>query len=160
MTREPMSRSSRAQLLLRLSQRNRRLRGLTRQSSMPTRLPDLLQLTLRTARLAPSRIIRPSNERREPGRGGGLQCVGVVSFGRPMAADQYRQRAFEAQQCAAQATDSSVKHGWQLLVQRWLALAEQVDRFERRYGSPVATDPVPYRSEAVVAAAVPTTSPT
>ena len=56
-----------------------------------------------------------------------------------MAADEYRQRAFEAQQCAAQATESSVKHGWQLLVRQWLALAEHVDRFERRYGSLVAT---------------------
>jgi hypothetical protein len=92
--------------------------------------------------------------------GGTGQGVGVVSLGQPMAADQYRQRAFEAQQCAAQATEPSVKHGWQLLVQQWLALAEQADRFERRYGSLVATDPVPYRSEAVVAAAVPATSPT
>jgi hypothetical protein len=76
-----------------------------------------------------------------------------------MPADQYRQRAFEAQQCAAQAIEPSVKHGWQLLVQQWLVLAEQVDRFERRYGSLVATDPAAYRSEVIVTAAVPATGP-
>src|SRR5262245_1671023 len=138
MTPDQMTGSSRAGL----PQRNRRLRSLTRQSSTPTRLkrPAPLQLTLRPARLAPSRIIRSSNEGREPCRGSGLQAF-AVSLGRPMAADHYRQRAFEAQQCAAQATESSVKHGWQLLVRHWLALAEHVDRFEQRYGSLVATDP-------------------
>ena len=71
--------------------------------------------------------------------GGSGQGVGVVPLAGPMAADHYRQRAFEAQKCAAQATEPCVKHGWQLLVHQWLALAEQVDRFERRYGSLVAT---------------------
>jgi DNA polymerase-4 len=41
----------------------------------------------------------------------GLDCVETDPLGRPVAADQYRRRAFEAQQRVARASDSSVKAG-------------------------------------------------
>jgi hypothetical protein len=33
------------------------------------------------------------------------------------------------------ATDPLIKDGWQLLGREWLALAEQIEWIERRYGS-------------------------
>jgi len=67
-----------------------------------------------------------------------------------MAADQYRRRAFEARQRAAQASDSSIKAGWERVAHEWLALAEQVELFEGRYGKHVPAEPVPHPSQAVV----------
>jgi hypothetical protein len=64
-----------------------------------------------------------------------------------MAADQYRQRAFEAQQHGVQASDSSIKTRWERVAHEWLALAEQVEMFERRYGKPISTEVVPYQSQ-------------
>jgi hypothetical protein len=58
-----------------------------------------------------------------------------------MAADQYRRRAFEARQRAAQASDSSIKAGWERVAHEWLALAEQVELFEGRYGKHVPAEP-------------------
>jgi hypothetical protein len=52
-----------------------------------------------------------------------------------MTADEYRRKGFEAQRQAALATNPLVKDGSQLLGQEWLALAEQVEWIERRYGS-------------------------
>jgi len=53
-----------------------------------------------------------------------------------MAADQYRRRASEDHQRGAQASDSSIKAGWERVAHEWLALAEQVELFEWRYGNP------------------------
>ena len=52
-----------------------------------------------------------------------------------MTADEYRRKGFEAQRQAALATDPLIKDGWQLLGREWLALAEQIEWIERRYGS-------------------------
>jgi hypothetical protein len=67
--------------------------------------------------------------------GGSGQGVGVVSLGQPMAADQYRQRAFEAQQCATQATEPSVKHvcnNGSPLPNRWIDLSGATARSSLR----------------------------
>jgi hypothetical protein len=66
-----------------------------------------------------------------------------------MAADQYRQRAFEAQQRGEQASDSSIKAGWERVAHEWLALAEQVESFEWRYGNPVPPEAVSDPSQIV-----------
>jgi hypothetical protein len=53
-----------------------------------------------------------------------------------MTADEYRRLAFEAQNQAARATDPVMKAGFDRIVQHWLALAEQVEWLDQRYGSP------------------------
>ena len=58
-----------------------------------------------------------------------------------MAADEYRQRAFEAQQRGAQASEPCIKAIWERVAHEWLALAGQVELFGRRYGSPDPADP-------------------
>jgi hypothetical protein len=57
-----------------------------------------------------------------------------------MAADQYRRRAFEAQRRAAQASDPTVMSDLQLLAREWLALAEELEWLERRYGPLVVAE--------------------
>ena len=52
-----------------------------------------------------------------------------------MTADEYR-LAFEAQNRAARATDPVMKAGFDRIAQHWLALAEQVEWLDQRYGSP------------------------
>jgi hypothetical protein len=47
-----------------------------------------------------------------------------------MSADQYRRRAFEARQGGTQASDSSIKAGWERVAHEWLALADQVELFD------------------------------
>jgi hypothetical protein len=70
-------------------------------------------------------------------------------MGRPMAADQYRRRAFEARQRGATASDSSVKAGWERVAHEWLALADQVELFAQRYGKPVSAEADPHQSQIV-----------
>ena len=67
-----------------------------------------------------------------------------------MSADQYRRRASEAHQRGERVLDLSVKAGWERLAHEWLALAEQVELFEWRYGNPDPAEPVPHPSQAVV----------
>jgi hypothetical protein len=66
-----------------------------------------------------------------------------------VAADEYRRRASEAHQRGEQVLDLSVKAGWERLAHEWLALAEQVELFECRYGNPDPAEPVPRPSQAV-----------
>jgi hypothetical protein len=47
---------------------------------------------------------------------------------------RYARFGFEAQNCAASAVEPSLKEGFALLAQGWLALADQVDWVERRCG--------------------------
>jgi hypothetical protein len=47
---------------------------------------------------------------------------------------RYSRFGFEAQNRAASAVEPSLKEGFALLAQGWLALADQVDWVERRYG--------------------------
>jgi hypothetical protein len=48
-------------------------------------------------------------------------------------ADHYRRLSLNAQMRAAQATDHSIKDGFEQLAQGWQALAEQAEWLERRY---------------------------
>jgi hypothetical protein len=57
-----------------------------------------------------------------------------------MRAELYRRRAFEAQREAAQAPDETIKSRLDLLAQEWLALADQVEWLEQRYGPSIAAD--------------------
>jgi hypothetical protein len=66
-----------------------------------------------------------------------------------MAADQYRHRAFEARQRGAQASDSSIKVGWERVAHEWLALADQVEFFHRRYGKLDSAEAIPHPSQIV-----------
>jgi hypothetical protein len=66
-----------------------------------------------------------------------------------MAADQYRRRAFEARQRGAQAFDSSIKAGWERVAHEWLALADQVELFHRRYGKLDSAEAIPHPSQIV-----------
>jgi hypothetical protein len=66
-----------------------------------------------------------------------------------MAADQYRRRAFEARQRGAQASDSSIKAGWERVAHEWLALADQVELFHRRYGKLDSAEAIPHPSQIV-----------
>jgi hypothetical protein len=62
-------------------------------------------------------------------------CVGIRFPGAFMTADEYRRLAFEAQNQAARATDPIMKAGFERVAQHWLALAEQVEWMDRRFGS-------------------------
>jgi hypothetical protein len=48
--------------------------------------------------------------------------------------DRYARFGFEAQRRAAAAVEPSLREGFALLAQGWLALADQVDWVERRCG--------------------------
>ena len=48
--------------------------------------------------------------------------------------DRYARFGFEAQRRSASAGEASLKEGFALLAQGWLALADQVDWVERRCG--------------------------
>jgi hypothetical protein len=72
------------------------------------------------------------------------------SVGRPMTPDRCRQRAFEAQRRATLATDPIAKADFRQLAQEWLALAEQTEWLEQRYGPEVYADFLRSRSEPVV----------
>jgi hypothetical protein len=55
-----------------------------------------------------------------------------------MTADEYRRQAFEAQRQGACAANASFKASFEQIAQHWLALAEQTEWLERRYGPPVS----------------------
>lgn len=78
-----------------------------------------------------------------------LDQVHLSTLGRPMPADQYRRQSSEAHQRGERTPDLSVKAGWERLAHEWLALAEQVELFERRYGNPDPAVPIPHPSQAV-----------
>ena len=67
-----------------------------------------------------------------------------------MAASDHRRRAFEAQQRAAQASEPSIKADLTLIAAHWLAIAEQEEMFERRYGPLLSAEIASLRSEPVV----------
>jgi hypothetical protein len=60
-----------------------------------------------------------------------------------------RRRAFEARQRGAQAFDSSIKAGWERVAHEWLALADQVELFHRRYGKLDSAEAIPHPSQIV-----------
>jgi hypothetical protein len=66
-----------------------------------------------------------------------------------MTSDEYRRHAFDAQNQAAGATDPIMKAGFERVAQCWLALAEQVEWMDRRYGasSPAVQAPETRASE-------------
>jgi hypothetical protein len=49
-----------------------------------------------------------------------------------LRADRYRQRAAEAKDRAAQTKEPSIKSAFEDVAAGWVALAEQVERIERR----------------------------
>ena len=55
-----------------------------------------------------------------------------------MTVAELRRQAFEAQQRAAAAADAFVKAEFDRLAQQWLALADQAEWLEQRYGSAVS----------------------
>ena len=55
-----------------------------------------------------------------------------------MTADEYRRLALEAQNQAARAADPVMKAGFERIAQHWLALADQVQWQDQRYGSLVS----------------------
>ena len=57
-----------------------------------------------------------------------------------MTVAELRRRAFEAQRRAATAADAFVKAEFDRLAQQWLALAEQAEWLEQRYGSAVSAE--------------------
>jgi len=57
-----------------------------------------------------------------------------------MTAAELRRQAFEAQRQAAAAADAFVKAEFDRLAQQWMALAEQAEWLEQRYGSAVSTE--------------------
>jgi len=57
-----------------------------------------------------------------------------------MTVAELRRQAFEAQRRAAAAADAFVKAEFDRLAQQWLALAEQAEWLEQRYGSAVSAE--------------------
>jgi len=57
-----------------------------------------------------------------------------------MTVAELRRQAFEAQRRAAAAADAFVKVEFDRLAQQWLALAEQAEWLEQRYGSAVSAE--------------------
>jgi hypothetical protein len=55
----------------------------------------------------------------------------------------------EARQRGAQASDSSIKAGWERVAHEWLALADQVELFHRRYGKLDSAEAIPHPSQIV-----------
>jgi hypothetical protein len=55
-----------------------------------------------------------------------------------MTADEYRRQAFEAQRQGASAANAFIKAQFEQLARHWLALAEQVEWLDRRFGSVVS----------------------
>ena len=47
-----------------------------------------------------------------------------------LRADRYRQRAAEAENCAAQTSNPSIKSAFEHVAAGWVALAEQVERID------------------------------
>jgi hypothetical protein len=52
-----------------------------------------------------------------------------------MTADDYRRQAFEAQRQGASATNALIKAQFEQLGRHWLALAEQAEWLDRRFGA-------------------------
>ena len=80
----------------------------------------------------------------------GLDRMGFDPLGRPMAARDHRRRAFEARQRATRASEPSIQADLHLIASHWLALAEQEEILERRYGALVSAEVASLRSEPVV----------
>jgi hypothetical protein len=108
-------------------------------------------LPIKTQKLAPGR--RGAADRKfaaDPRNNTVFARVTPDLLGRPMATDRYHMRAYEARRRRTLASDPSLKADLELIAQEWVALAEEVEWLERKYGPLVSPQAASHQSETVV----------